>query len=371
MLTSQPATTTATTIPTRSNSTQPAPNEKPLLTVDNVENTPVSLPITHDLELIPATEQSTSSLSKKFGKLIKFIERYGPNHLILQFGPQIHNSLTGSDFKFTPTLVLFSDHLEAYPLHNEIGHTIPTGSDAVKAYALAVKQQGINIAWPKLALNYIRQELVRIEMDIPYGNLGLQATIGLELGITDTTTDPSHTLQHAIQDFKTSSAQAFGLVAADFTRQRSLINTLVAILVMPEILTRLSEHNHDRARTLWFGLSLGYADYNGNIAENIQTLPDPQHNGINIQSNVYTRHGQMMTYDCQNRQFTIPHVFAEILLVFYRNKSNLISDVLKNKTYMLKNNQLPPRAKEISTQFLDELAFTAATTNPVTATTPV
>ena len=265
-----------------------------------------------------APKTAPGTLKSTLRKVGKFIRNWGPNHLILQAGPQLHNALTGLDYKFTPTAVIASDHAELYPLHNEVGGALRApGNHRVNGYALVVYQQGINIDWKNGELSYLRQMLGRVEADFPYGDTKLQGTIGFEIGITDKSRGFKNSVRHAMSDFQTSSAQALALTGLDFAAHGDLIGALTKGLIVafaaPEVISRITSEDNARESVLWIGLSFGYADYNGTVMAQLPTLPDISHQGVNMQVNAYLRHGQMMTFDFRTKNFTLPHALIKTL----------------------------------------------------------
>jgi len=299
--------------------------------VENIEN------VTNEASDIDnsASPDTSAPVEKKswIKSALMFIKNLAPNQLILQAGPQIHNDLTGADFKFTPTFFLAPDHAEIYPFHHEIGCSLKTNTNFPKSYATVARQQGLHVdfrACP-FRVGYLRQEFGRIDVEIPYGNTGLQFTLGLELGITDKTKDRSKALSHAIKDFSTSSAQALCTVLFKFLQHKSLISGLIGMLVAPEVLARLSSVDNERERTLWFGLSLGYADLNSQMHKIIDLPPDPQGFDINIQGNIYTRHSEVMLYKFENKELILPESLKAMLSLRYNNKKEVVSEILQNK----------------------------------------
>lgn len=307
----------------------------------------------------------TNRLKKNLMNVVKFIRNWGPNHIIIQAGPQMHNTLTGMDYKFTPTAVIASDHAEIYPFHNEIGRTfLSESSDFVKGYALGVHQQGVNIDWKNWELGYLRQILGRVEADFPYGDSGLQGTIGIEVGVTDKTTGLRNAFQHAISDFQTSSAQALALTGLDFAANPGVIEIITGGLIgafsVPEVMSRLTNPDNSRESVLWMGISLGYADYNGTLFPDVEILNDNQHQGLNIQTNAYIRHGEMITYNFQNKKFTIPHALIKTLtLLNGGSKPGFIRNILSAQAdinHQISQGHIPAVAGQTVNDWLDVIA---------------
>ena len=288
-----------------------------------------------------------------------------PNHLILQFGPQIKHPGTGIDFKFTPTVVLAGDHIEGYLWHTEIGSVIKMGSDYVNGYVLGVKQQGIEYNWNEQRLSYNRQELGRFELDFPYGKSGVQFTLALELGITSKTRTLSQSVQHAIQDTLTQ-VPAGTILLNNAYQQAGIIGPLIGLLSVPAVMDRILEWavpggNH-RDNYLWFGLSVGYADYNGTVFPNLNNIDDPSLPGINIQANAYLRHGEAMTYDFQSKKVTIPYMVKKMLGNYYHSFAGFIKDALQSRdvlsrelTKAVVNGQINPEVKSVILNIADEI----------------
>lgn len=318
-----------------------------------------------DVVTLSSNNTITNRLKTSVMNAFKFIRNWGPNHIILQAGPQMHNNLTGMDYKLTPTAVIASDHAEVYPFHNEIGCSFPVGGDDfVKGYALSVHQQGVNIDWKNRELGYLRQILGRVEVDFPYGDSELQGTIAFEVGITDKTTGLRNALQHAKSDFQTSSAQALALTGVDFAASPELINIIASGLIgaftVPEVISRLTNPDNSRESVLWMGISLGYADYNGTVLPELKVLQDNKHQGVNIQANAYIRHGEMITYNFQNKTFTIPHALIKALtLLNGGSKPDFIRNILSAKAeinHQMKPGHIPAVAGQTINDCLDEIA---------------
>ncbi|MEG3130425.1 hypothetical protein SC171_21830 [Pantoea cypripedii] len=292
-------------------------------------------------------------------KFVSFIRNILPNHIILQIGPQLHNALTGWDLKFTLTAVGSLYNLLLFPFHAETGSVIETGINKVKAYMLAVNQIGADLNWQKSELNYIRQQLARIEIDIPFGNTGVQHTMGLELGITDTSKGFRDFMQHGMPDFSKICGEFITLITADFADNKNLINILIGIIVVGESLSRCFEPHAGRERTLWFGLSLGI-DYNGTILQSLPTSIDSEHGSVNIQDTCYIRNSQAMTYDFRTKEYSYPPGFIKFVKIVYKGcKKLLASDILSARSKITEQaieGKLSTQKAEDSLKALDKLA---------------
>ncbi|WP_273908464.1 hypothetical protein [Enterobacter bugandensis] len=315
------------------------------------------------------TLSSNNTVTNRFKtnlmNVVNFIRNWGPNHIIIQAGPQMHNTLTGIDYKFTPTAVIASDHAEIYPFHNEVGRTfLSENSSFVKGYALSVHQQGVNIDWKNWKLGYLRQILGRVEADFPYGDSGLQGTIGIEVGVTDKTTGLKNAFQHAVSDFQTSSAQTLALTGLDFAANPKVIEIITGALIgaftLPEVISRMTNPDNSRESVLWVGISLGYADYNGTLLPDMEIIQDNQHQGLNIQTNAYIRHGEMITYNFQNKKFTIPHALIKTLtLLNGGSKPDFIRNILSAQAdinHHINQGHIPAVAGQTANDCLDEIA---------------
>ncbi|KOC91619.1 hypothetical protein [Winslowiella iniecta] len=308
---------------------------------------------------------SGSPLREKLVGIKNCLQNSIPNHLILQFGPQIKDPDTGIDFKFTPTVVLAGDHIEGYLWHTEIGTVIKTGSDAVNGYVLGVKQQGIEYNWNEQRLSYNRQELGRFELDFPYGKSGLQFTLALELGITSKTRTLAKSLQHAVQDTLTQVPAGTILLNNAF-QQAGIFGPLIGLLSVPAVMDRILEWSvpggNQRDNYLWFGLSVGYADYNGTVFPNLNNLEDPSLPGVNLQANVYLRHGSAMTYDFQSKKVTIPYIMQKLLGNYYHSLAEFIKDALQSRdalsrelTKAVANGAINTQVKSVILNIADEI----------------
>ena len=307
----------------------------------------------------------TNRIKTNLMNVVNFIWNWRPNHIIIQAGPQIHNTLTGIDYKFTPTAVIASDHAEIYLLHNEVGRTfLSENSSFVKGYALSVHQQGVNIDWKNWELGYVRQILGRVEADFPYGGSGLQGTIGIEVGVTDKTRGLKNAFQHAVSDFQTSSAQALALTGLDFAANPKVIEIITGALIgaftVPEVMSMLINPDNNRESVLWMGISLGYADYNGTLLPDVGIIQDNQHQGLNIQTNAYIRHGEMITYNFQNKKFTIPHALIKTLtLLNGGSKPNFIRNILSAQAdinHHISLGHIPAVAGQTANDCLNEIS---------------
>jgi hypothetical protein len=292
-------------------------------------------------------------------KVVSFIRNILPNHIILQIGPQLHNALTGWDLKFTMTAVGSLYNLMLFPFHAETGSVIETGNNKVKAYMLAVNQIGADFNWQKSELNYVSQQLARVEIDIPFGKTGIQNTLGLELGITDTCKGINDFRQHGVPDFTKICGEFSALILADFSENKNLINIFIGIVVVGESLARFFEPHAGRERTLWFGLSLGI-DYNGNILQSLPTSADLEHGSVNLQGNCYIRNGQAMTYDFRTKEFSYPAGFIEAVKLVYKGcKKLLSSDFLSTRSKIVnqaREGKLTAQQEETSLKALNKLA---------------
>jgi len=321
----------------------------------------------------PATDPPVPTGSRFYQAVVdikNFIQNWGPNHLILQCGPQIKHPATGIDFKFTPTLVLASDHVEGYLWHTEVGTVIPMGSDYVNGYALGVNQQGIEFNWCDRTLSYNRQQLGRVELDIPYGKSGLQFTVAVELGMTSKTRTLFRSLQHAVQDTITQVPAATLLLTRAY-HQLGIIGSIIGLLSIPSVMDKIVEWaipgGNERDNYLWFGLSIGYADYNGNVAPNLNEYDDPSLPGVNILATSYLRHGEAMSYDFQTKKVTLPYGIRKILGNSYQSSADFIKNALHSRDLLSrdlvqshKNGKITAEVKDFIIDIADEIILKAS-----------
>ncbi|AXF77048.1 hypothetical protein LU604_04240 [Erwinia tracheiphila] len=313
-----------------------------------------------------ADKSLVNSFKNKLAGVAKFIRDWGPNHIILQAGPQLYNKSGGFYYKFTPTAVISSDHIELYPLYVEIGHAISElGGGNVKGYALCANQQGLNVDWNKRELGYLRQMLGRVEADFPYGDSGFQGTVGFEIGITDKMTGVRNIIKDACSDFKISAAQGLSLVGVNFAANPDLIKIVTAGLIgtfcLPEVISRLTNQDNSRESVLWMGLSFGYADYNSTYFPDLEILKDSQHQGVNIQANACVRHAEMITYNFKNKVFSIPHALIKALTLAHGgSKPDIIRNILSSQAeinHAVSQSFLPAEAGHTANDCLNEIAL--------------
>ncbi|MFS2221680.1 hypothetical protein [Pantoea sp. B65] len=273
-----------------------------------------------------------SRLGNKLVAVRNFIQYWAPNHLILQIGPQVKLPLTGTDFKFTTTLVLSAAGIEIYPIHTEIGIGVRTGSPYINGYGLLVKQFGAQFSWSCGGFSYNRQQLGRLELDIPYGSSDMQFTMAIELGITDKTRSLLRSLQHALQDMSTI-LPAKGLLLNQAYHQAGIIGPVIGLLATPAVMDSLIERalpgGSERESSLWFGFSFGYLDYNGTLYPDLNQFGDPSFPGVNIQTNAYLRRGEALSYDYQTQKVTLPPATRWLFGRYYTTVSAFLNDALK------------------------------------------
>ncbi|MCU5773744.1 hypothetical protein N5923_09130 [Erwiniaceae bacterium BAC15a-03b] len=270
---------------------------------------------------------------KKLVTVRNFIQCWGLNQFILQLGPQI--KVGDVDLKFTPTLVLLPDSLSFYPVHTEVGLAFDIGSSWAKGYALVVKQFGIEYNFNSASFSYNRQQLARVECDIPALFAGLykplQLTLALEVGTTNKTTTLGRSLQHAIQDL-TTIAPAKAILLAQAYNQAGIIGPLIGLLGTSAILDGLIDSalpgTHERDSSLWFGFCLGYADLNQTLIPDINKF-DNDKNGVNLITAFYSRHMQAMTLDLHTRDVIVPPIIKLLFGHYYKSTIQYVSDALK------------------------------------------
>ncbi|MBP2168802.1 hypothetical protein J2125_001994 [Erwinia toletana] len=270
---------------------------------------------------------------KKLVTVCNFIQRWGPNQFIFQLGPQI--KVGQVDLKFTPTLVVSGTTIAFYPVHTEVGKILDIGSSLANGYALIVKQFGFEYDFNNHALSYNRQQLARIECDIPAIFSGLykplQLTLALEVGTTNKTTTLGRSIQHAIQDL-TTIVPAKAVLLAQAYNQAGIIGPLIGLLGTSAILDGLIDSalpgTHERNSSLWFGFSFGYADLNQMLIPDINKLGNDK-KGVNLITAFYARNMQAMTYDFQNAEVTVPPIIQLLFGHYYKSAIQFVRDALK------------------------------------------